>query len=216
MKEKDVIDIEEKESWHKGPIRWIISIFLVLIIIMWIIPMKAIKLDPSPNYIPSYGEIVDFEINFNEPFSNSITLGLIDGKDSSIKKVADRIVVKACSNKGEICHAKAIYYFVRDNFVYVNDPNEFEYVKPAKLSLFSSGGDCDDSSVLVASLLDAVGIKTRFVFITNHVFVQANLPKALNRYKVESDWVNLDATCKNCEFGEVSYQTSKMHKRYLG
>ena len=48
--------IEESEPWYKTPIKWILSLFLILIILLWLIPAYAVKLDPSPNYIPKIDE----------------------------------------------------------------------------------------------------------------------------------------------------------------
>jgi transglutaminase-like putative cysteine protease len=109
-----------------------------------------------------------------------------------------------------------LFYFVRDNFEYVSDPTAYEYVKTAKESLISGGGDCDDASVLLANLLDAIGIRSRFVFVPGHVYLQANMPDVLNKYKVEGDMVNLDATCSYCEFGEMSWKNADKEKSYLG
>ena len=44
---------ELKEPWYKGPIKYIIMLFLVLIIILWIVPDYSIKLDPEPKTIYS-------------------------------------------------------------------------------------------------------------------------------------------------------------------
>jgi hypothetical protein len=209
-------DLEYEEEQKNSPIKWILSIFLILILLLWLIPTYAIKLDPSPDYIVSLSEVVDSEIIVEDNYSSFVSLELVNGKDPVVKGVADKIVVNGCGNKGKICHAKSIFYFVRDNFEYVLDPTAFEYVKSAKQSLAVGGGDCDDASVLLASLLDSVGVRTRFVFVPRHVYVQAYLPEALNRYKTEGEWVNLDATCKNCEFGEITYSTAESNKRYLG
>ena len=80
----------------------------------------------------------------------------------------------------------------------------------------SQGGDCDDASVLLANLLQAVGIRTRFVLIPGHVFVQAWIPEAPRTYKADKDWVNLDATCDYCGFGEIPYGNDKKQVSYLG
>ena len=109
---------------------------------------------------------------------------------------------------------EAIFYFVRDRFDYVKDPVGHEYIKSARETLVAKGGDCDDLSVAAANLLEAIGVRTRFVFVTNHVYIQAYIPDALRKYK-EEDWVNLDATCRYCGFGEISYKSSDKVKRYL-
>ncbi len=209
---------EEPEPWYKGPIKWILAIFLALIIVLWYIPSYAVKIDPYPKYIPTIEEVIPSQISL-DTINNSINtkedfLRFLNFNDPVIKQTADRIVTKACkSNK--VCHAKAIFYFVRDRFDYVSDPNAFEYVKTAKESLVNGGGDCDDASVLAANLLGAVGIRTRFVFIPGHVYIQAYLPEALKKYKTEEDWVNLDPTCKNCEFGEIPIENINKFKTYV-
>jgi transglutaminase-like putative cysteine protease len=213
MVEEEII--EEPEPWYKGPINYMLAVFIILLLVLWLVPYYSVRLDPSPKLIPKLEDVLPSSIVVNETHFNEISIALVDGNDPVVKEVADKIVVKACGDKGRICHAKALYYFVRDNFEYVSDPGAHEYVKTAKESLVSGGGDCDDASVLLASLLDAVGIRIRFVFIPNHVYIQAYLPDALKRYKLEGDMVNLDAACKNCEFGEISWKSFAQKERIM-
>jgi len=203
------IEEEQPDPWWKGPIKFIISLFLLLIIVMWVFSYYGVRLDPEPKTIPTIEEVVPAGIVVNtSSVSTSVDSSLINPNDPTIKYVADRIAAISCDGS-KVCQVKAIYYFVRDNFDYVSDPNAFEYVKSAKQSLVSGGGDCDDSAVLISSLLESIGVKTKFVFIPRHVYIQAYLPDAVKRYKVENDWVNLDATCKNCKFGEIPLQNVK-------
>jgi len=217
-----MLDVEEKfdelegEPWYKGPIKYILGIFLILLLLVWLIPIYSVRLDPEPKNIPRLDEVLPSSIEVSEINRNSISLDMVDGEDPVIKSVADKIVVQSCGDRGKICHAKALFYFVRDNLAYVSDPNACEYVKTTKQSLVSGGGDCDDASVLVASLLDAVGIRTRFVFVPGHVFVQAHLSEALKKYKEEGEWVNLDATCNSCGFGEIGWSSVGKERRILG
>lgn len=218
MENEEKIEIneeEEKEPWYKGPIRFIIMLFLLLIIVMWVFSYYAIKIDPSPKRIPVVEEVFvqNFEVNISEDrsvISREDYKKLIKPNDPVVKIVADKIVSISCEGS-KVCQAKAVYYFVRDNFQYVSDPNEFEYVKSARESLVAKGGDCDDASVLLMSLLESIGIPTRFVFVPGHVYVQAYLPEVLKRYK-KDNWVSLDATCKNCEFGEIPRKFSNIYK----
>jgi hypothetical protein len=183
-------------------------LFLLLIVILWIIPSYSVKLDPEPGRIPSIEEVLPANIvlgNKTELNTKEDFIKLIKPNDPVIKHVADKIAVISCEGN-RICQAKAIYYFVRDNFEYISDPNAYEYVKSARESLLHGGGDCDDASVLLANLEEAIGIKTRFVFIPGHVYIQAYLPGALKKYKVEDNWINLDTTCNSCGFGEIPYQ----------
>lgn len=197
---------EEPEPWYKGPIRIIITLFLLLIILMWGFAYYAVQIDPQPRRIPEIEEVFirNFEINISEKpniASRQDYYNLIKPHDPVVKQTADKIVNIACEGS-KVCHAKSIFYFVRDNFQYVLDPTTFEYVKDARESLIVQGGDCDDSSVLLSSLLESIGITTKLVFEPGHVYVQAYVPEASRRYKTKDGWINLDATCKNCEFGQ--------------
>lgn len=213
MEPEDTEELEE--PWYKGPIRYILGIFLILLLIVWLIPYYSVKLDPEPGRVPGLGEVLPENMEIDETNRQEVRLDMVKGEDPAIKTVADKIVSISCDSS-RICYAKAIFYFVRDNFQYVNDPTAYEYVKTAKQSLVSGNGDCDDASVLLASLLDAIGVRTRFVFVPGHVYIQAYLPEALNRYKEEGEWVNMDATCSYCEFGEISWQSSGEERRFLG
>ena len=207
----------EKEPWHKGPIRFILGLFLLLLIVSMAIPFYGIKTNPSPGEIPTIGDI--FPHGIDGPIGNKTLVvqrndyySLIQPDDSVVKFAADRIAVASCASSSKVCYAKAIFYFVRDNFQYVNDPLSIEYVKTARQSLMNQGGDCDDASVLMASLLRAVGIQIRFVFEPGHVYIHALLPEALKRYKSDGNWVSLDGTCKYCEFGEISIRSINKEK----
>ncbi len=209
---------EDEEPWYKGPVKWILGLFLVLLIILWLIPVSGIKLDPSPSYISNIDEIVSFPVgndtgNIDEKQENY--LELIDPTNPLIKQTANKIITLSKCKSSKICNAKAVFYFVRNNINYVNDPVQSEYLNDAIGTLSSGSGDCDDFSILLSNLLQAIGIPTRYVFVPGHVYVQAYLPDALNRYKSEEDWINLDATCSNCEFGEITYESAQSEKRYL-
>ena len=209
--------IEESEPWYKTPIKWILSLFLILIILLWLIPTYAIKLDPSPNYIPKIEETFLFpDGNETGNMSNSNDyLKLIEPSNPLIKQTANKIVSLSGCKNSKTCNAKSIFYFTRDNINYVNDPVTSEYLSTAVQTLNTQVGDCDDSAILLSNLLQAIGIPTRFVFIPSHVYVQAYLPEAMKKYKADGDWVNLDPTCSHCEFGEIPYQNVNKHKSYL-
>ncbi len=122
-----------------------------------------------------------------------------------IKTIANYIATQACpytEGNNELCHAKAIYYFVRDNIKYVPDPLKTEYIESPELILNSESADCDGFSVLLASLYTHIGIESRYVLIKNHIFTQIKL-KEPSKYADKDGYIYLDATCKECEFGEL-------------
>jgi len=215
----EIDELEEQEPWWKGPIKYILGIFLIFIILLMVIPYYAIRLDPEPKNIPKLKEIVPAG---NETITGNATIvsrqeyhKLVKPYDPFVKQIADKIVTSSCE-ASKICHAKALFYFVRDSFQYVSDPYAYEYVKTAPESLLSQGGDCDDASILLANLEEAVGIPSRFVFIPGHVYIQIYLPEALRKYKDKEGWINLDPTCSYCGFGEVPYKNVDKKKTIIG
>ncbi|MBD3164605.1 hypothetical protein GF323_05355 [Candidatus Woesearchaeota archaeon] len=209
---------EQPEPWWKGPITYILAVLLILMLVVWYFPSQAVKIDPEPAYIPAIGEVMPKNLSPDTAavYSRRDYLKLIKPNNPAIKQTADKIVAKAC-NSNKLCHAKAIYYFIQRNFNYVSDPAEFEYVKSAEESLLTQAGDCDDAAVLASNLLQAVGIRTRFIFIPGHVYIQAYLPEAPKRYKTENNnYVSMDLTCNNCAFGELPFNSYTASKQVIG
>lgn len=210
-------ETEQPEPWYKGPIKYIIMLFLLLIIVLWIFPAYSVKLNPEPKYIPSIKEVLPP----NLILANKTTtiekkedfLALIKPDDPVIKQIANKIAAISCDGN-KICQSKAIYYFVRDNFEYVSDPVKNEYIETPLESLFTGAMDCDGYAILLTTLQESIGINTQLVFIPSHVFVRINLPEASKRYK-KGDWIYLDGTCKECDFGELPLQDVGKQETYL-
>ncbi len=206
-----------QEDKGKSPFIYIISLFMVLLMLLWIIPYYSVRLDPEPKNIPSKEDILPEKIDFvernNTIFATNQFIKLIDPNDPLIKQTASKVASQSCDS-GKVCQAKAIFYFVRDNFKYVSDPRT-EYIESAREVLATGGADCDGMAVLLANLQEAIGIETRFVFIPGHVYVQIKLEDALKKYKTQDGWINLDPTCSHCEFGEIPYQNIESRKTYV-
>lgn len=85
----------------------------------------------------------------------------------------------------------ALFDFVQKSVRYVRDVLGVETLATPETTLRHLVGDCDDKSTLLAALLQAVGVPTRFVLAGyhgadfEHVYLQAF---------VGADWVSLDAT----------------------
>ena len=56
-KEEKSADAEKTEPWYKGPIKWMISGFLLLLVLSWLIPAYGVKLDPRPTHFPEIDDI---------------------------------------------------------------------------------------------------------------------------------------------------------------
>ena len=89
---------------------------------------------------------------------------------------------------GEI---RALHAFVRDRIRYVRDIQGVETLHTPEKILSYGQGDCDDKSILLATLLASIGHPTRFVAvgfrpgIYQHVFVETRIGK---------NWIPLETT----------------------
>ncbi len=201
---KEIIE-EEQEPWYKGPIKYIIMVFLLLLIVLWYFPKESVRLDPEPKIVPTIEDVlpIDFKLS-NETIkinNQNDFYKFIKPNDPVIKQIANKIATLSCDGN-QVCQAKAIYYFVRDNIEYVADPLGFEYVEEPKEALATRASDCEGGAILLASLLGAIGLEHELVFIPNHVFLRVRMDDALKRYKI-NEWIYLDWTCKSCGFGEL-------------
>ena len=94
-------------------------------------------------------------------------------------------------------------------------------------TLMFKGGDCDDISILVCSLFEAVGIKTAFITIPGHIFMAfdsgltldegIDILNSLDNYIVIEDelWVPLEITLSNEGFYKAfKYGAREWNKAY--
>lgn len=88
---------------------------------------------------------------------------------------------------------RCLHDWVRDHIRYVRDITEVETIRTPDKTIQFGFGDCDDKSVLLATLLETTGHKTRFIAMSQpsapdqfvHVFVET---------RVGRKWVALDPT----------------------
>lgn len=101
-------------------------------------------------------------------------------------------LVRNLPAKDSIAEIINVFEYVRDNIRYTADVRDVETVSTPDTILSTGVGDCDDMSLLIATLLESIGFNTRFVAIGlsepgyfEHVVAQV----ALN-----GNWITLDAT----------------------
>jgi transglutaminase-like putative cysteine protease len=191
-----------------------------LLIIMMVVPFYSIKLDPAPRNIPAFSSVAPQDLaSLSKEFpglpsdSRSNFLKQLVPDHQAVRNMAARIATSSC-RESDICYAKALFYFVRDNIQYVGDPPN-DYLESPFETLYIKGADCDGMAILLANMELAVGIPTRFAFIPGHVYVQVKIDSAPNKYKENDGWISLDPTCNTCEFGEVPYSTMNKQKEFL-
>lgn len=110
---------------------------------------------------------------------------------SSMRNLAVKAVVKYPSPNSYATKIFAIYNEVSNRISYISDPRKDEYVASPLETWEIGGGDCDDFSILLASMYEAVGLDASLVKVYNpdkaHVFViievEQDLGSFLKTYK---------------------------------
>jgi hypothetical protein len=64
----------------------------------------------------------------------------------------------------------AVFKKINENWNYVNDPKDEEYIAKASESVKLLAGDCDDHSVLMAAAIKSIGGTPRLVYTTGHIY----------------------------------------------
>ncbi|MBW2967898.1 transglutaminase-like domain-containing protein [Candidatus Woesearchaeota archaeon] len=219
-KRRGVEHIKDSDVTKKNPFTYLLGLILILLLIMMIVPFYGVKLDPEPKGVPLPSEVVLFNAKQLANSTEKLTSGLranylylLKPDNHYLRNMAAKVATTSC-RESDICYAKAIFYFVRDNYQYVGDPPN-EYLESPFETIYMGGADCDGLSILLANLQLAVGIPTRFVFVPGHVYVQVKIDDAPKKYKQKDGWISLDPACRHCEFGEepIAYKNAK--KEYL-
>lgn len=113
------------------------------------------------------------------------------GKNSGAIRARAAAIVAPCSPKDWKCEAVTAHAWVQNNIRYLRDITDTETVTTPEKTLELGAGDCDDQSILLASLLESIGHPTRFVAIGfepnifSHVYVET---------LIGTVWVPLETT----------------------
>lgn len=119
-----------------------------------------------------------------------------------IRKLTVQILSRKCGSawctpeKNHKAEIKAIFDAVRSKIRYVRDTyNKDLYQHPVRTLQFG-GGDCDDYSIVLASMLQSVGypvklrvIRTKDSEDWNHIYVLVGLPP-----RQPTEWISLDGS----------------------
>lgn len=87
----------------------------------------------------------------------------------------EALVANITSPCGEdvYCKVQNIFEYIRRNVPYVGEPNGVNNILPPYETL-GKGGDCEDLSILLASMLNTVnGVKPYLIAVPNHMYVMA-------------------------------------------
>ena len=120
-------------------------------------------------------------------------------KDPGVQELAKRLTggIFTATDDGAMEALSRIYYGLRDApYKYITEPDSYwtegyaQHVQFPRETIAYRSGNCVDLSVLFASLLEAVGVKTYLTLSTGHCQVSIELPEEGSIIPVEATMVD--------------------------
>lgn len=90
--------------------------------------------------------------------------------------------------------AQAVYTWMKANIAYVRDPHNIEWLQSPDKTLKLGYGDCDDQSILAASLLSSLGVPTRFKVVKSNPNNPDSFSHIYVQYLAGGSWKGFDPT----------------------
>jgi transglutaminase-like putative cysteine protease len=116
-------------------------------------------------------------------------------KDFYVRQIAiDILFAKAVNPKDYWGEIKALFEWVQRHIRYTKDPFRVEVLHSARRLLELRAGDCDDMTILLGAMLEAIGHPVRLVLtgpdpgrplLFTHIYLEAHY---------QGRWIPLDAT----------------------
>ena len=204
------------EIIHRKRSPFVVFVALVTAVALILLSVQAYfyLIRPQPVNIPDLQEVSGLlGTGLEQPFSSHRSeevKRVIEETRDNIKQVANYISARSCRTADRVCQSKALFNFVRDEIRYVPDANFHDQLENPLTVLKTGGADCEDMAVLLIALEKAIGNKVRLVFVPGHAYAQVSIPD----YRSEK-WLNLEATCKDCQFGELPNDIAIQKKDYI-
>lgn len=126
------------------------------------------------------------------------------GNDFYVRQWAERIL-EPVDERDKMGEVRALFRFVKENIRYTRDMIDMEYVQEPGFILekLERGetvrGDCDDSVVLLLSLLRSVGFMTQ-VKLTG--YASTDYTHVYGEVFIDQEWVPVDTIVKNFAVGD--------------
>ncbi|MCX7595731.1 MAG: transglutaminase-like domain-containing protein [Fischerella sp.] len=110
------------------------------------------------------------------------------------QKAIDILLDKAVKPKDYLGEIKALFEWVQDNIRYTKDPFRVEVLHSARRMLELRAGDCDDMTILLGAMLEAVGHPVRVVLTGSDPLRPRFFSHIYLEVYHKGRWISLDAT----------------------
>ncbi|MBN1134431.1 MAG: transglutaminase family protein [Methanosarcinaceae archaeon] len=119
----------------------------------------------------------------NIPHVVEITNIKVDSSNKEVREIAAN-AAKTYPGKYNIYQVCALFDYTKENIQYISDPRGTDYWALPNETLNIGAGDCDDYSILLSSLIEAIGGTTRIYLTDTHAFMAVyigNDPDHINK-----------------------------------
>ena len=126
-------------------------------------PVKAPTTTP-----PAETEVItDPVIQRAEPYISKVVFDDINLRTQAAS------IVRGCPSGDKECQINKLYRYAVENYDYYSDPRSREFIQSPSETMKVKGGDCEDLTILLNSLLENLGIKTYLVLTEDHAYCLA-------------------------------------------
>ena len=153
--------------------------------------------DTSPQFIEAFREFdhafdTEYDTRYSDPYAKYFLK--VDALNPLVITETDKLT-KGLGGDDNAIEWK-IFEYVRDSVTYNHDPNwQTDWAQSPAITIFTDKGDCDDHSILLASMFMRAGIQNvKLCYGDNHMWVAVD----------NTGW---DATCKNCIQSSIAKDT---------
>jgi hypothetical protein len=123
-------------------------------------------------------------------------------RDLELERLARRLIGSRCSSTQYDCMAAALTRFVADDIAYWKDPRgKTDYIRSWRETYTNKGGDCEDQTILLASLLESVGLRTLMFFTKGHAYPGVCFDRRPDQRYIE----------RRASYWKVSYRGKQQH-----
>ena len=134
---------------------------LIILIILVILPFQGC-IDFGDTF-----DIIDPVVRRANPYISKIVFD-----DPQLQSYALSILNQSLLSDREYI-ITMLYRHIIENFDYISDPDDEELIRAPRETIQINGGDCEDLSILLCSLLENLGIKTYLVLTESHAYCLA-------------------------------------------
>jgi len=138
--------------------------------------------------------------NTDEKIAKNVSQAM-DYTNPTTRDFALKIIPKSHSGDYSISQICDEWEYVYKRWTYVNDPNGFEYWSPASRTInIGLKGDCDDFAILMASLTESIGGKSRIVLVSGHAYPEVYIGDDDEKMHKITEYITKRYNCKTIHY----------------